>query len=290
LAGFVAVEARTSSPLIPLGIFQSGGFAGANVLTLFLYGALGAMGFFLSLNLVQVQGYPMTVAGMALLPFALCMAAFSRRVGTWADRVGPRPFLTVGPLLVASAFACLAIPGITGGWTQYFQTFFPGIVLFGLGMAVTVAPLSAAVMGSVPDDQAGTASGINNAVSRIGGVLTLAVLGAVAVGQFPGLWTQQTRTLPLTETQRSELAREAARMAGAVIPSDWEPHLRAAVHRSIGEAFVGVWRMVLEACAGLAILAAAAGWWGVPRRSKPATGPRPEPTGADRPSQTMRRP
>ena len=288
LAAFVLVEARSPSPLIPLGMFRSGGFAGANVLTLFLYGALGAMGFFLSLNLVQVQGYPMTVAGMALLPFVLCMAVFSRRVGTWADRVGPRPFLTVGPLLVAAAFVCLALPGITGGWTQYFQTFFPGIVLFGLGMAVTVAPLSAAVMGSVPDEQAGTASGINNAVSRIGGVLTLALLGAVAVGLFPGLWAQHTQALSLTEEQRGGLAQQAVRMAGAVVPADWDPALRAAVHQSVGETFVAVWRVVLGSCAGLALLAAAAGWWGVPRKPKAVTGPGPGPSAAGPPSQTTR--
>jgi EmrB/QacA subfamily drug resistance transporter len=258
--GFVVVELRVSAPILPARLFQSPTFAGANLLTFFLYGALSVMAFFLSLNLVQVQGYPKTLAGMSLLPFAACMAFLSRPMGQWADRIGPRPFLTIGPILVAAGFLLLAGVGTTDGWTAYLWTFFPGILAFGLGMAVTVAPLSAAVMGSAGDELSGTASGVNNAVSRIAGVLCLAVLGAVAVTLFPPAWNAGTAGLNLTHDQRSFLAAEAVRLAGADLPKDLDAGVAAQVHEALRTAFVATWRVVIASCAALSLAAAAAGW------------------------------
>ena len=260
LIAFVVVELRVSAPILPARLFQSRTFSGANLLTFFLYGALSVMMFFLTLNLVQVQGYPKTIAGLSLLPFVVCMAFLSRPMGQWADRIGPRPFLTIGPLLVAAGFVLLTLVGTTDGWTAYLWTFFPGILAFGLGMAVTVAPLSAAVMGSIGDELSGTASGVNNAVSRIAGVLFLAVLGAVAVAIFPPAWQAATATLNLTMDQRSFLASEAVRMAGADLPKGLDSSVAAQVHEAVRIAFVSTWRVVLASCAALSLLAAAAGW------------------------------
>jgi EmrB/QacA subfamily drug resistance transporter len=272
LAGFVVVEAKSAEPIIPLGLFRSSTFTGANLLTLFLYGALNVMGFFLTLNLVQVQGYPKVLAGMAMLPFVVCMVFLSRSLGTWADRIGPRPFLTAGPLVVACGFVLLAFTGLTPGWQAYAWTYLPGIVVFGLGMSITVAPLSAAVMGSVADEFSGTASGVNNAVSRVGGVLALAILGAVAVTLFPGAWTRETASLPLSPEDRHFLAQEAVRMAGASLPPGLSSDLALSVHRALVQAFLGVWRVVMLSCAVLALVAGASGWFyvrEVPRSKAP---------------------
>jgi len=268
LGAFVAAEFRAAHPVIPWNLFASPGFAGANLLTFFLYGALNVLGFFLNLNLVQVQGYPVALAGMAMLPFAVLMAIFSRRFGIWADRVGPRPFLAAGPTLVAIGFLGLGAVGLTPGWTAYFWTFFPGILVFGLGMAVTVAPLSAAVMGSVADDKAGVASGINNAVSRVAGVLALAVLGAVAASLFPGAWAEKTAALPLDADQKAFLLREAAKLAGAALPPGLAPGDAFQVKAALESAFLEGWRVVMVSCAGLALAAGAFGWWGIPGKKR----------------------
>lgn len=260
LIAFVLVERRAASPVLPLGLFRSATFSGANLLTFFLYGALTVMSFFLSLNLVQVQGYTQVVAGLALLPFALCMMLLSRQAGTWADRWGPRPLLTLGPLLVAVGFVLLALVGQTAGPLWYFATFFPGIAVFGLGMALTVAPLSAAVMSSAGDELSGTASGINNAVSRVAGVLALAVLGAAALLLFPGDFLGRLAPLALSAADRSALSAEAGRLAGVSLPPGLGPELAVAVRGAVHEAFLAVWRVVLLGCAGLALAAAASAW------------------------------
>lgn len=175
---FVFVESKSAHPLFPLSLFHSRTFSGTNLLTLLLYGSLSGIFFFVPLNLIQIQGYSPAIVGFTFLPFVVMLALLSRYTGAWADRIGARLPLTIGPMIVAVGMALFALPGITRGATDYWTTFFPAILLIGIGMSIVVAPLSTAVMNAAPSEHASSASGINNAVSRSAGVVFIAIMGA----------------------------------------------------------------------------------------------------------------
>jgi EmrB/QacA subfamily drug resistance transporter len=177
LAAFVIVEARSRGPMLPLSLFRSRTFTGANVLTFLLYAALGGLLFYLPFALLQGHGYTPTEAGAALLPFVVLLFAGSRAAGAVVDRYGARVPLVAGPLVAAGGFALFALPGADG---SYVTTFLPAVIVLGLGMALTVAPLTTAVMGAVGQERAGVASGVNNAVARAAGLIAIAALGLVA--------------------------------------------------------------------------------------------------------------
>jgi EmrB/QacA subfamily drug resistance transporter len=240
----VLVEARVNNPMLPLELFGIRAFALANVLTLLLYAALGVMIFLVPLNLIQVQGYSPTQAGAAIVPFAIILFLLSRWSGGLIDRIGSRLPLTIGPAIAAAGFALYARPGIGG---SYWTTFFPAIFVLGVGMAVTIAPLTTTVMGSVDTRHAGVASGINNAVSRIAGLLAIAVFGVVLARGF------NARVQPaLPRMSQEEVATELPKMAGA--------HVRdATAQHTIHEAFVGSFKVVMIRCAVLAVLSGVAG-------------------------------
>ncbi len=181
LAAFIAVEARVRSPMLPLGLFASRPFTGANLLTLLLYFALSGVLFFLPFELIRGHGYTATAAGAALLPFPVVMGLASGRAGAFADRFGPRLPLTVGPLIAAAGFALFAVP-LPG--SSYWSSLLPPLAVLAVGMTITVAPLTTAVMGTVGPDYAGTASGVNNAVARVAGVLAIAVLSLLFIGVY----------------------------------------------------------------------------------------------------------
>ncbi len=256
LAAFLLVEARSAHPMMPLHLFRSNTFSGANLLTLFLYGALSVGTFFLSLNLVQVQGYRPSLAGLAFTPFALLLALLSRWAGGLVDRYGPRLPLMVGPSLAGAAFLLWAFVGMTEGPASYWSTFFPGILLFGLGMGITVAPLTTAVMGSAARHYAGTASGINNAVSRSAGVLAIAIVGALALATFGGALESRTAGLALSAEASVALRAEASQLGGAKVPESVAESNRPAVAQAIREAFVEAFRVVMLLCAALSWLSA----------------------------------
>ncbi len=258
LALFVAVERGVSNPMLPLGLFKSRAFTLANLLTLLLYAALPVIFFLVPMNLIQVQGYTPTEAGAALLPLPLVIAAMSRWSGGLVARVGSRLPLTAGPLIAALGIALYARPGIGG---SYWTTFFPAAAVLGFGLALTVAPLTTTVMGAVDSHQAGVASGVNNAVSRVAGLLAIAVFSVVLARTFDVQVRRTLDGLQLTPAASRTVEGELPRMAGADVASmvSIAPTQRAAVGEAIKSAFVSAFRLVLLAAAALALLAALVG-------------------------------
>ncbi len=254
LVAFPFVEARSSSPMVPLKLFRSRTFSGANFLTLFLYSALGIFFFVFPMNLIQVQGYSATKAGAAALPVILLMFSLSRWSGGLVARYGARLPLFIGPLIAAAGFALLAIPKIGG---SYWTTFFPAFVVLGLGMTISVAPLTTVVMGAVEQDFAGAASGINNAVARIAGLLAIAVFGIVMVSAFSARLNHELAALHVPQPVRNQLLANRTRLAGIDNPRDLDSQQAAQVKAAVANAFVAAFRLIGWCCAFLALASAA---------------------------------
>ena len=254
LAAFVWLEATVPSPMLPLGVFRSRTFSGTNLLTLLLYAALGGALFFLPLNLIQVQGYSATAAGAALVPFITIMFALSRWAGGLVTRYGSRRPLIFGPAIAAAGFALLGVPSLGG---HYWNTFLPGIVVLGFGMVITVAPLTTTVMSSVGEEQAGIASGINNAVARTAGLMAVAVLGIVVGTVFSGRLETRLAGRPISADVREAVLEQRTKWAGAQVPAGIGENARVEIRRDIDESFVAGFRVAMFASALLALLAAA---------------------------------
>jgi EmrB/QacA subfamily drug resistance transporter len=251
---FLLVESRSDWPMMPLSLFRSRTFSGTNLLTLLLYAALSGAMFFLPFNLIQVQGYSPTAAGGAMLPFILVMFLLSRWSGGLIGRYGARLPLIVGPTLAGIGFALFAvIPGIGG---SYWTTFFPPMMMLGIGMAISVAPLTTAVMGSVSVKNAGVASGINNAVSRVAGLLAIAVLGIVVLNAFNNRLDARLERVPIPSEARRAIDAQRTKLAGAEAPPGLPAGTRRAIDDAVDEAFVGGFRLAMYIAAGLALAGA----------------------------------
>jgi len=258
LVAFIAAETRVPSPMMPLALFRSPTFGGANLLTFLLYGAFGGALFWLPFNLIQVQGYTATEAGAALLPAILIIFALSRQTGALIGRYGARLPLTIGPLIVTLAFLLFAIPGTEG---SYWTTFFPAAVVLGIGMAITVPPLTTAVMSEAPQQQAGTASGINNAVARTAGLIAIAVFGVIVTAVFNRELTSRLDAMPtLAPATRQAVDAQRLDLAAAHPPEGTAPDTAAAIDEAIDASFVAGFRVAMVIGAAMALLGAAAAW------------------------------
>jgi len=262
LIGFLFVESSVTSPMVPLSLFASSSFSGTNLLTLFLYAAVGIFFFLFPLNLIQVQQYSATSAGAAILPLILLMFFLSRWSGGLVAHYGARGPLIVGPLIAALGFALFAVPSVGD---SYWKAFFPAMLVLGFGMALTVAPLTTVVMNSVEQDRVGTASGINNAVARVAGVLAIAVLGIVMVQAFSARLKEGLGHLVLPPGILHQVQADEIKLAGLQVPTGLDPGTAAAVQQLIGHAFVFGFRIVMLICAGLSVASAAVAGLKIPK-------------------------
>jgi EmrB/QacA subfamily drug resistance transporter len=246
---FVFVEARLSNPMLPLTLFRSRIFAGTNLLTFLLYGALGGTLFFLPLNLIQVQHYSPTAAGAALLPFILIVSLLSRWSGGLVARYGARLPLVVGPLIVALGYALFILPGVGG---NYLLKFFPPVFFLGLGMAISVAPLTTTVMNAVPQNHAGIASGVNNAIARTAGLIAIAVLGIVMLDVFKAQLDRHLRESNIAAPVSESILAQSTKLAAIAAPETQDANTRQLIRHAIDESFVSGFRAVMLIGAALA--------------------------------------
>lgn len=253
---FIIIEHRSKHPMIPLHLFSNKTFSGANLLTFFLYAALASAMLFLTLNMVQIQGYSQLQAGMTLLPFTILIIAISRWSGRLVDQYGPRWLLISGPLVSTFGLLLLSFVKETNGPSAFWVTFFPGILFFGLGMSFTVTPLTTTVMGAVASHYSGTASGINNAISRIANVSANAIIGALALVFFSGFLNTRMERSPLKEEAKIEVVSQAVNLGDAKIPATITGENRIQIARDYKEGFINVYVKVMRICATLAALSA----------------------------------
>jgi len=242
IVSFLVVEAKSPTPMLSLKLFRIRDFAGANLITLLLYAPLSGVLFFCPLDLIQIHHYSATQAGAALLPLILLIFILSRWSGGLVARYGARLPLIVGPLVAALGFA-LFLRSDSGG--SYWTTFFPAVAVLGVGMAITVAPLTTAVMESVPTNKAGVASGVNNAVSRIAGLVAVAAFGLILSGGFNRALDRNLSHMQLSAEARREVDTNRPKLAGA-------ENTNALIRHAIDEAFLSGYRDVIWISIGLA--------------------------------------
>lgn len=253
---FLRIEQKSKNPMMPLTLFKNLTFSSVNLLTFFLYAGLGAGTLFLSLNFVQVQHYTQLQSGLTFLPFTVIMILLARFAGGLADKYGPRLFLIFGPATAGTGLLFLSFIKQTQGAGEYWTTFFPGILIFSLGMAFTVAPLTAVVMASVTDKLSGTASGVNNAISRLSNVFANAVFGALAIVFFSGSLQQHLQSSQLTAEQKQQVMAQAINLGDAKVPAGLDPARQASVTLQFHSAFIHAYGSVLFLAAMLCFTAA----------------------------------
>ncbi len=255
LVAFVLLERRVREPMMPLSLFKSRNFSGANLLTLLLYAGLGGSLYFLPFNLIQVHGYSATAAGAAFLPFIFVTFLLSRWAGGLVTRYGAKLPLVVGPLVAACGFVLFALPGTEG---SYWTTFFPAVLVQGLGMALVIAPLTTTALNSVEGRHSGLASGVNNAVSRTAGLLAIPVLGILVFVAFSGGLDGRLEGLGLPAEARGQLEAQKVDLAAAEVPGGLSEEQAARVEEVVDESFVGAFRLIMLVSAGLAAASAVA--------------------------------
>lgn len=256
LGAFLVVEWRSREPMMPLSLFRSRNFSGANAFTLLLYFALVGTMFYLPFNLIWAQGYSATAAGAAIVPAILIMSLLSRYTGGLTDRFGPRLPLVVGPAISAVGFALFAVPGVGGG--SYWTTYFPAAVVLGLGLSILVPAVTTVALNSVSASRTGLASAINNAFSQTAGLLAVAVLGVVIFASFGASLDGRLAALELPPQARQELEEQKVRLGAAQAPEGLDAATEAAVERAVAGAFVSGFRTVMLVATATALASAIA--------------------------------
>jgi EmrB/QacA subfamily drug resistance transporter len=267
LVGFVGWERRTAEPMLPLGMFRSRNFSGANVLTLLLYAGLGGALYFLPFLLIQVHDYSATAAGSSFLPFTIITFLMSRWAGGLITRFGARLPLTIGPIIAAGGFMLLAVPGTQG---SYWTTFFPAIVVLGLGMSLVIAPLTTTALNSVSGRHSGLASGVNNAVSRTAGLLAIPILGIFVFLVFSGSLDARVQDLDLPRGAQQQLEAEKADLGGAGVPSGVSGNTAEEIEAAVKRSFLNAFRLAMYISAGAALASAVAAAIIIEGKNRPA--------------------
>jgi EmrB/QacA subfamily drug resistance transporter len=268
---FVIHEARTPHPMLPLGLFRRRNFAFGNLETLLMYGGLSAVIFFLVLFLQQVAGYDALQAGLATLPITVVMFTLSRRAGRMADRYGPRWFMGAGPLVAAAGLAMLQR---VDAHLDYATDLLPALLLFALGLSATVAPLTATVLADADEHNAGIASGVNNAIARVAGLLAVAALGAVVAGQFGATIDDRLAGQPLSSEAQRVVSEAKDRTLARADPDGLPPAEARAVTQAAEDAAVTAFHRGAGIAAMLVALGGLLGIVGIrnPRRVVPCEG------------------
>jgi EmrB/QacA subfamily drug resistance transporter len=236
---FLVYESRTSNPMLKLDLFKSRNFAVGNVETLALYGGLSALFFFLTLYLQQVAGYTPLQSGLALLPETIVMFALSSRFGALADRLGPRLFMGGGPLVAGVGMLLLLRVGVHA---DYVSDILPGILLFSLGLSMTVAPLTATILAGVDQEEAGIGSAVNNAVARVAGLIATVAIGALVAAQFSAAIDRELAGRPLTAQGRAAVAQAKELTLGRPSVAGVPPRQARAIVAASNQASVDAFR------------------------------------------------
>jgi EmrB/QacA subfamily drug resistance transporter len=265
LAWFVAHEARAHDPMLPLGLFRRRNFSAGNVETLAMYAGLAVLFFFLVLFMQQIGGYSPLKSGLATLPVTLVMFFLSKRFGALADRFGPRLFMGVGPLVAACGLLLFQLTGLR---LDYVSEVLPGLLVFSLGLSMTVAPLTAAVLAGVEERQAGIASGVNNAIARVAGLLGTAAVGAVVAVSFVSGLDGRLAARPLGPPARTVVAQARKLPLGRPDTSGLPRAQADAITAAADEASLHSFHLGLAIAAALVAVGGVAGSLGVrnPRR------------------------
>ncbi len=253
---FIRTELNSKHPMMPFRLFTSSTFSGANAMTLLVYGALGGFLFFFPLNLIQVQGYAADTAGLTMLPFGILIALLSGWSGKWSDRIGIKTPLVLGPTITGIGFLLFYLPGVGSGFTDFWTSYFPAILLLGTGMGITVAPLTTAVMKAADNDSIGIASGINNTIARSAGVLAIAVMGAFGLVQFRTTLMDSTAPLSLPQEKQDWLMQQAANLAETSPPPSSNTEEKKQIAEAVKISFLHVFKTLTLAAAALCLMSA----------------------------------
>jgi EmrB/QacA subfamily drug resistance transporter len=254
LAAFVSVERHAKDPMVPPSLFRSRNFDGANLVTLLFYMALTGSLYFLPFLMMQVHGYSAFVAGSVFLPFVAMAFLIGRLSGGISARFGTKIPLVVASLALLAGLLLFAVPGVEHG--SYWTSFFPAMVVQGVGMALAITPLTTVALGSVDREHSGLASGVNNAVARVAGLLAVALLGVFVYGVFSMSLDARLDSMELSGDVRREMEAAKTHLGAAEAPKGVEAGTEAHIERAIDESFVAGFRAVMLVSAGLALASA----------------------------------